>query len=164
MLLVVFGAGASYDSFHLVPAPAPSDNGPLTPKQLYWEERPPLANQLFDSRPIFVELMEKFKEFQALVPILRQPGISIEKQLAEFQEQAKTYPPAFRELNAIRFYLHFALSDCQDHWRTKHRGITNFTTLLREIDRWRLEKNEQVCSSLSTTTRCWKMRYPKSYV
>jgi hypothetical protein len=145
MLLVVFGAGASYDSFHLVPAPTPSDNGPLTPKQLYWEERPPLANQLFDSRPIFVDLMEQFKDCQAIVPLLQQPGVSVEKKLAEFQGQATTYPPVNRELNAIRFYLHFAIGKCQDQWRYKHRGSTNFTTLLREIERWRLERNERVC-------------------
>jgi len=30
-------------------------------------------------------------------------------------------------------------------WRTKHRGVTNFATLLREIDRWRHEAKEQVC-------------------
>jgi hypothetical protein len=145
VLLVVFGAGASYDSFQLFPGPPPCDNGPLTPKEICWEERPPLANQLFDSRPIFVDLMEKFKEVQALVPLLRQPGISIEKQLAEFQEQARTYPPAQRELNAIRFYLRSALWDCQDRWRSRHRGVTNFATLLREIDRWRLTVSEPVC-------------------
>ncbi len=79
------------------------------------------------------------------MPLLRQPGISIEAKLAEFQEQAKTYPPAHRELNAIRFYLRSALWACQDHWRTRHRGVTNFATLLREIDRWRLARNELVC-------------------
>lgn len=78
----------------------------------YWDERPPLANQLFDTRPIFVELMEKFKECQALVPILRHAGTSVEKKLAEFQEQASTFPQVHRELNAIRFYLHFALWEC----------------------------------------------------
>src|SRR5712675_1886097 len=123
----------------------PSDNGPLTPKTPYWEDRPPLANQLFDSRPIYVDWMEQCRDCQALVPLLWQPGTSIEKKLAEFQEQAKTYPPAYRELNAIRFYLRSALWDCQDRWRSRHRGITNFTTLLREIERWRFEKSERVC-------------------
>lgn len=89
--------------------------------------------------------MEQFKDCQPLVPLLRQPGVSIEKKLAEFQKQAGAFPQVNRELNAIRFYLHFALWDCQDRWRSKHRGITNFATLLREVERWRFEKNERVC-------------------
>jgi hypothetical protein len=139
VLLVVFGAGSSYDSVPHLPAPLPSHVERL------WEDRPPLANQLFDTRTIFVELMEQFKDCQPLVPLLRQPGISIEKKLAEFREQSSTFPQAQRELNAIRFYLHFALWDCQDRWRTRHKGITNFATLLREVERWRFEKKEQVC-------------------
>jgi hypothetical protein len=138
VLLVVFGAGSSYDSFHLFPASAASHDG-------HWQDRPPLANQLFDSREIFVQLMQRFRDCQAIVPILRQAGTSIEKRLAEIQEQAKTFPPAHRELAAIHYYLHFALWTCQDQWRAKHRGITNFATLLREIERWRHETKEQVC-------------------
>lgn len=140
MLLVVFGAGASYDSYPEIPASAPPVAQVATRGY-----RPPLANQLFDNRGIFVELMEQFKDCQPLVPILRQAGSSIEKKLAEFQAQAVTFPQVHRELNAIRFYLHFALWDCQDKWRSRHRGITNFATLLREIERWRFEKNERVC-------------------
>jgi hypothetical protein len=107
--------------------------------------RPPLANQLFDTREIFVELMDKFRDCKALVPMLRQSGVSVEKKLAEFQEQAKTFPQVHRELAAIQYYLHFALWACQDRWRPWHVGITNFATLLREIERWRFETNEQVC-------------------
>lgn len=140
MLLVVFGAGASFDSVPHLPAPGPPSEGLAN-----WEDRPPLANQLFDTRRIFVNLMEKFKDCQALVPILRHSGTSVEKKLAEFQEQAKTFPQTNRELAAIHFYLHFALWDCQDRWRDKHRGITNFSTLLREIERWRFERKEKVC-------------------
>ena len=86
MLLVVFGAGSSFDSVPQLPP------GPPIEGMAHWQELPPLANQLFDTRQIFVELMEKFKDFQPLVPILRQSGSSVEKKLAEFQEQAKNVP------------------------------------------------------------------------
>ena len=89
--------------------------------------------------------MEQFKDCQAIVPFLRQPGVSIEKKLAEFQEQARSYPSGYRELNAVRYYLRFALWNCQELWRSRHRGITNFVTFLREIERWRVEKKEQAC-------------------
>lgn len=90
-------------------------------------------------------LMEQFKDCQPLVPLLRQSGVSIEKKLAEFREQATTFPQLHRSLAAIQYYLHFALWNCQDQWRTKHLGTTNFATLLFELERWRYEKKEQVC-------------------
>ena len=142
MLLVVFGAGSSYDSYPQVPASAPP-TVQLSARTA--EDRPPLANQLFDNRGIFLLLMEKFKDCQAVVPMLRQSGASVEKKLAELREQGKTFPLARRELAAIQYYLHFALWDCQEQWYNRHRGITNFATLLREIERWRFETNEYVC-------------------
>jgi len=81
----------------------------------------------------------------ALVPRLRKPGIVVEKELAMFKEQAKTFPQRHKQLAAIRYYLHFALWECQRHWRERHRGITNYSTLLDEIERWRSELFENVC-------------------
>jgi hypothetical protein len=69
----------------------------------------------------------------------------VEKKLAEFQGQARTFPQLNRALAAIHYYLHFAVGTCQNQWYTKHRGITNFGTLLLEIERWRYERKEQVC-------------------
>src|SRR5271165_7128446 len=108
MLLVVLGAGASYDSVAHLPLSAPNDT-------TFNPERPPLANQLFDHRPIFVDAMNHYPECKALVSPLRK-RVQIEKELAKYQEQAKTYPPALKELAAIRFYLHHALWECQKHW------------------------------------------------
>jgi hypothetical protein len=153
VLLVVFGAGASYDSVQHLPPPAPA-SGAAQQNWVYVKEvtvaahevdRPPLANQLFDTRPVFEDLMQQFPDCQPLVPLLRQSGTSIEKKLAEFREQAETFPPMHRSLAAIQYYLHFALWDCQDHWRTRHKGTTNFAALLFEIERWRYETKEQVC-------------------
>jgi hypothetical protein len=123
VLLVVFGAGASFDSVPHLPPPAPPSEGgavqnnwtPVKEVTVAPHEfvRPPLANQLFDTRPIFVDLMEKFKDCQPLVPLLRQSGTSIEKKLAEFREQAMAFPPLRRSLAAVQYYLHFALWHCQ---------------------------------------------------
>lgn len=109
------------------------------------EFRPPLANQLFEDRPIFVSAMEQFKECMPLIPSLRKEGVAVEKELARIQGQAKTYPHVLRELAAVRYYLHFGLHNCQRHWYQAHRGITNYAVLLREIERWRYEFAEQVC-------------------
>src|SRR5262245_25692730 len=77
VLLVIFGAGASYDSVPgLPPPPAPYPAlrpivGGLTRPEIH---RPPLANQLFDDRPGFVEVMARFPDCIPLVPQLRKPA------------------------------------------------------------------------------------------
>jgi hypothetical protein len=146
VLLVIFGAGASFDSVpHLPPGEVFPAVRPAFSPDYYENFRPPLANQLFDTRPLFVEAMVRFWQFQPLIPLLRKQGIAVEQELAKFQEQAKTLPRVNSELAAIRYYLHLALWECQRLWDGIHRGITNYATLLREIERWRYEFNEQVC-------------------
>jgi hypothetical protein len=51
MLLVIFGAGASYDS---IPTYPPGTHIP-TGDTLNKFHRPPLANELFENRPVFAE-------------------------------------------------------------------------------------------------------------
>lgn len=88
--------------------------------------------------------MVRFGECRALIPLLRS-GAPVEQQLAKFQEQAMTFPERYRQLAAIRYYLHFVLWECQKHWLNHHKGITNYATFLDAIERWRFEANEQVC-------------------
>ena len=141
MLLVIFGAGASYDSVpHLPPT-----GSPLERRYPYELDRLPLANELFENREHFVEAMVRFAHCMAIVPFLRKAGVSVEEELAKLQLQAKTFPHAHRELAAIRYYLHFALWECQKRWFERHRGITNYATFLREVERWRFDGNQQVC-------------------
>ena len=146
MLLVIFGAGASFDSFPECPPEKvlPALRPPLAANH-YENDRPPLANQLFDNRPNFIEAMTRFPDCLPLIPQLRRAGVVVERELADLQQQAATFPPAHRELAAIRFYLHFALWECQKAWSKRHRGITNYSALLREIERWRFCSNERVC-------------------
>jgi hypothetical protein len=142
VLLVIFGAGASYDSvLHLPPDPPRSRTGRSTLPEHF---RPPLANQLFDDREVFAERMEAYPACKPLVNLLR-GDVQVERQLASFEEEAKTFPVRRRQLAAIRYYLHEILWRCQDNWRSQHRGITNYLTFLDEINRWRYENNERVC-------------------
>ncbi len=152
MLLVIFGAGASYDSVpHFPPPPPPTasqSNWALVPpsqmevRELY---RPPLANQLFDDRPIFVGALDRFGDCKALVPLLRRSGVVVEQELGRIQDQAAKFPQRLRQLAAIRYYLHFALWECQRQWNEAHRGVNNYVTLLDELERWRCEFSEAIC-------------------
>jgi hypothetical protein len=88
--------------------------------------------------------METYPACKPLVNLLR-GEIQVEKRLAEFEEQAKTFPSRLKQLAAIRYYLHRMLWRCQDLWAHEHQGITNYLTFLDAIDRWRYENREQVC-------------------
>lgn len=155
MLLVIFGAGASYDSVPHLPPPVPKAGGqvqtnftPLIPTPTapaHENDRPPLANQLFDGREIFVHAMDQFRDCKEIVPSLRKSGVSVEKELAKFQQQAATFPKAHQELAAIRYYLHVALWNCQEAWMSRHHGVTNYASVIREIERWRYATSETVC-------------------
>jgi hypothetical protein len=149
MLLVIFGAGASYDSVYHRPPPDAQFLGATNSVRVqrfgtYEEFRPPLANQLFDDRPLFVEIMQTYPACKPLVNLLR-GDVRVEQQLAKFEEQAKTFPARNRQLAAIRYYLHHMLWRCQGFWANEHRGVTNHLTFLDAIERWRYENGEQVC-------------------
>lgn len=135
MLLVILGAGASYDSFPDLP---PGSSGS------HEAVRPPLANGLFDSRPIFVEAMDDFPEFVGLIPRLR-TAYNVEEVLSSIEQEVHVYPKARTELAAIQYYLQSAIWKCQDAWRRVHHGATNHATLVREIEKWRYGTSESVC-------------------
>ena len=138
MLLVIFGAGASYDS---VPF--------LFPTIGVGEEekfRPPLAKDLFGPRQHFLEVMRDFPKMRPIVPWLAQPpgGSSVEKVLQDLQDEARDYPERYCQLAAVRYYLHMVLWDCDSRWSERSQGVSNYTTLLDQIRRWR-KPQEQVC-------------------
>lgn len=138
MLMVVFGAGASYDS---VPARLPSD---WPPARL--PERPPLANELFDDRPLFAQAMARFPKCQPVVPYLqhRPEDVSVERVLERLQAEADEYPERYRQLAAIRYYLHFVIWETELHWNDVARGATNYKTFLDQLERWR-KPQEPIC-------------------
>ena len=128
MLLVIFGAGASYDSVYHHPPPEAHVER-VQRFGAYEEFRPPLANQLFDDRPLFVQIMQDYAACMPLVNLLR-GDVRVEQQLAKFEEQAKTFPTRKRQLTSIRYYLHHVLWRCQAFWASERKGITNHPDLL----------------------------------
>lgn len=138
MLMVIFGAGASYDSV----SSRPPKHYP--PVQL--PSRPPLANELFDDRPNFRQAMQRFEECKAIIPYLqsRPPNVSVEERLESLQAEADDFPRRHQQLAAIRYYLHFMLWECEQEWKGLAGGITNYRTLLDRLERWR-KPGEQIC-------------------
>ena len=138
MLMVIFGAGASYDSS------SSHRPGPGRPVE---EDRPPLASELFENRPLFTAAMTRFRDCVPLVPKLRdlEDGVSVEEMLEQLYSDAAEYPARHRQFSAIRYYLHYMMWQCQQQWRVRTAGITNHVTLVDTIDRWRAGRYEEVC-------------------
>jgi hypothetical protein len=102
MLLVVFGAGISYDSAPTYRPTNPSD-------ARYRVERPPLASQLFADKDRFVIALREFSECQPLVPYLRHPpdGVGVEQPLQKYLEEAPGDLVRYQQLAAILSSAYF---------------------------------------------------------
>jgi hypothetical protein len=141
MLLVIFGAGASYDSVPTYPPGVAIRRGGSLDNFF----RPPLANELFANRPLFAECITSFPQCQPIVPFLRNlEGKSLEAVLQDLQTKAINYPRGLQQLAAVRYYLHLTLSRCAAEWRNVAQGVTNYKTLLDQIERTH-RGDEPVC-------------------
>jgi hypothetical protein len=131
MLMVIFGAGASYDS-----------SATLLPSNSLGSSRPPLAKELFDTQR-FGGYIDKFRQCRPLISYLQGSGPDVEQELEKWQNKASDRPERLSQLWAIRYYLQDMLSVCTYDWLKEIHGVTNYTTLLHEIDDER--RGEKVC-------------------
>jgi hypothetical protein len=125
MLMVIFGAGASYDSF--------ARHSPES--KMYPEDRPPLAIELFDDRPAFAKILRLFPDCQSVASDLRHrdPKQGVEQVLERLQSESVNDPIGQREMAAVRYYLQKIIWDCEMRWEERHNGATNYRSLLRLI-------------------------------
>src|SRR5882762_5438328 len=116
MLMVIFGAGASYDSVPTYPPPPvlTHPHGGDAPNK---HHRPPLANELFENRPLFAQTIQLYPACEPIIPRLRAlNGETVEAALQELQEKAEQYPRGHCQLAAVRYYLAHAISHTQELW------------------------------------------------
>ena len=134
MLMVVLGAGASYDS-----SPdlfVGSADEPL---------RPPLADALFLNRAPYREFRDRYPQFHEVIPeLIPRPGRTIEEALQRLQDEAGRNPRRPAQLLAIRYYLKELLTSLSGNWLAKVGGVTNYTALLGQIHNHRRD-DEPVC-------------------
>ena len=99
MLMVIFCAGASFDSCPTYP---PGYSGPVIGGDpLNKNYRPPLANELFENRPMFAEAIERFPQCQPIVPRLRSlRGETLEAILEDLQAKSDLYPRGKQQLHS----------------------------------------------------------------
>jgi hypothetical protein len=131
MLLIVFGAGASYDSAVMWP---PDDNdrpgwlsrGPGNPS-LVEASRPPLTDALFNYPAIEVPAAASGVEWVRM----NRHDKSVEQTLRALQIAATRSAILRQKLLALRFYLHSAISKAERGW-THH--VTNYDALLAAVE------------------------------
>ena len=123
--MVIFGAGASYDSYYNRPPPNAN------------HIRLPLANDLFSER--FGDEYRVFPQSQGVIPRLQEQGIDVEAVLENLQREANTrYEEGLAQLTAIRYYLQLMISECQRRWTEQlTKGVTNYTHLVDRLARER---------------------------
>jgi len=141
MLLVIVGAGASFNSAE------EQDIDPVQRGRIQ-EWQPPLAKQLFESRSHFGQTFERYSDFCAgLVVELRSAvaaGGPLEQVLDEVLIRAKDDARSATELMAIRYYLRQIIHECAQHWLAMTHRATNYHFLVSRLDRWARERNECV--------------------
>src|SRR5579862_4403175 len=126
MLMVVFGAGASFDSsptYQPRPPVAVSTYPPTfvpTPTTQEMNEsrfRPPLADELFQNRPNFEEKVRAYRQMSGIISDLRhREGKTVEQCLQDFQIESKEHPHRRSQLAAVRYYLRDVLAECTRGW------------------------------------------------
>lgn len=149
MLLIVFGAGASHDSFpDNTPAQSQREGqrgGPIWPG--FAKYRPPLTHELMtpgflrELREAKPQIVQGFPPYEAIQPILpelnRLPdGVSLEMRLEELRRESSTSADLAAQLIALRFYLQAALCEVTKAWLNVTTGTTNYVTLLNRIRRY----------------------------
>src|ERR1700674_1887596 len=138
MLLVILGAGASYDSslYHMLDT-HPVENYP-------W--RPPLADHLF-ARRVFQPLLSKYPHAMGILPQLTgvAQGTALERILDKLQGEAKNHPLRRSQLTAVRFYLRDLLTECRQRWLQETSWHTNYFPLLDQLQEWREKSGQPIC-------------------
>jgi hypothetical protein len=141
MLMVIFGAGASYDSsadFRPCPISGSTQNfgPPPDPPHSCELLRPPLANALFhDPGRVHGEIVQRYSKLLPILPRLRQPlrGRSVEEELESLQEEANGDVERRRQLFSVRYYLQELIFKVSQEWLKHTSGVTNYVNLIDQI-------------------------------
>src|SRR5712692_9733085 len=110
MLMIVFGAGASYDSYARIP-PGTESN------EIEKNARPPLADYLFDLRFHDVIASSGFiQPVMGLIHHLNRRSASLEEELERLMSGVGQSELRARQFLALRYYLKEVLERCSSQW------------------------------------------------
>jgi hypothetical protein len=126
VLMVICGAGASWDSVNYEPVY-------LTTKA---DWRPPIGGELFADRTHFGEFIDKYEWVRPLVHRFRnaKDSVTLEAELEEIQEESKGRVLTRARLFALRYYLQRVIAGTCQEWSNRIHGNTNYVRLVEDID------------------------------
>jgi hypothetical protein len=133
MLLVITGAGASYESSLEVP---PGDKYGFGNMPDLTDPRLPLTDQLFAANRPFSKELKKNPRMLALVPELRlaiRDGTGLETALGRIAERAGHDVETARQLSAMRHYINAAIQECYKKWSNHTADVTAYTALTAQL-------------------------------
>jgi len=142
MLMVIFGAGASYDSAASLAAP------PTLTFERDYPDRPPLASELFHPQRNFATIARNYPALLEMIDRLRNlKDEPIEARLQSLQNERFTWPRRYQQLMSVRFYLCDVLSNCVSEWLNRANLATNYGHLLDDIGNWNARRGarQDVC-------------------
>jgi len=131
MWLVIFGAGASFDS---------ADMGHMMEfGAAFSAARLPLAKDLVSGR--FDDIATEIPGSRSIVDLLRgeitqDAAASLETALANIAAESGGDAIRRQQLIAFRFYLHRVIADTATNWLRTTRGFTHYLTLMNALYRW----------------------------
>ena len=143
MLLVIVGAGASFDSaqgrFGL-------DSTALVPA-IRDRNRPPLAKALFAENDEYTTLLDQYRSAAPIVLRVRMAlaadGV-LEQVLEEIRAETDAYPARRQQLLAVQFYLRSLLRNCSLNWMRDLGGVTNYAALAAVVESVRVPRGGSV--------------------
>jgi hypothetical protein len=124
--MVIFGAGASYDSCSSFP---PENN--QWKRHNLWH-RPPLAKELFLPVDRFRVISRKYSRFQGLLSELEGKE-NVEEILERLRVESENDQERERQLLAIKFYLRELINLSTSQWLDRTHGVSNYQALLDQV-------------------------------
>ena len=137
MLLIILGAGASYDSSVDLPPQ------PTLPPDDFDHGRLPLAKTLFARRGLFSPAIAQYPECAPVLPRLRRPphDNTVERELELLRDESAVDTQRRSQLLAIRYYLREIISTCETTWLQETHSVTNYGTLVDQLRTWQSTSN-----------------------
>lgn len=132
MKLVILGAGASYDSFFW-----------YKNQDTFNDWRPPLANEIFDTRPEFLNIIEQYPSAKSVFSVYSTIK-DLEDYFQKKYDQSKKHNSIEVEKTLInlRYYLQHLFSVVSDNM--KNAGYSNLDKLISHINDYVIETGEDV--------------------
>lgn len=139
MLMVIFGAGASYDS---LPSRRPYHRSLELRYRKNWKEsererwRMPLSDQLFGKHPELEAVRQQYRHIMPIVPMLagRPATESLEAALESLALQVDHVPRRRPQLLALRYYLRDVITRLEHKWNVETPVDTNYAGLIDQLE------------------------------